>query len=73
MPIAEHYRAINSQKFGAKKRRFSPAAEQALQACAWPGNGRALRHAIERAIILSESEVIEPADPDFTLSAHGKT
>jgi len=61
-PIAEHYCAIYSQKYGARKRSFSPAAEQALQAYAWPGNVRALRHAIERAIILSESEVIEPAD-----------
>lgn len=62
LPIAQHYCAIYSQKYGGKKRSFSPAAEQALQAYAWPGNVRALRHAIERAIILSASEVIEPAD-----------
>jgi DNA-binding NtrC family response regulator len=61
LPIAQHYCAIYSQKYGGKKRTFSAAAKQALQAYAWPGNVRALRHAIERAIILSESEVIEPA------------
>jgi DNA-binding NtrC family response regulator len=62
LPIANHYAAIYSQKYGGTKRRFSPAAEQALQTYAWPGNVRALRHAVERAIILTASEVLEPAD-----------
>lgn len=62
LPIAQHYVAIYSQKYGGTKRSLSPAAEEALQAYAWPGNVRSLRHAVERAIILSESDVIEPAD-----------
>ncbi len=62
LPIANHYAAIYSQKYGGTKRRFSPAAEQALKNYAWPGNVRALRHAVERAIILTAGEVIEPAD-----------
>ena len=62
LPIAKHYAAIYSQKYGGKKRVFSPAAEQALHDYAWPGNIRALRHAVERAIILSEDEFIEPVD-----------
>ena len=32
-----------------------------LSAYAWPGNVRALRHAVERAVILSEGDVLEPA------------
>jgi DNA-binding NtrC family response regulator len=68
LPIARHYAEIYSQKYGGKKRSFSMAAEQALQAYAWPGNVRALRHAVERAIILSESEVIEPADLQLNYS-----
>ena len=62
LPIADHYAAIYSQKYGGKMRVFSPAAREALHDYAWPGNIRALRHAVERAIILSEGEVIEPAD-----------
>ena len=62
LPIAEHYAEIYSQKYGGTKRTFSPAARQALQDYAWPGNVRALRHAVERAIILSEGEIIEPDD-----------
>jgi DNA-binding NtrC family response regulator len=62
LPIARHYAEIYSQKYGGMRRSFSEAAEQALRDYAWPGNVRALRHAVERAIILSEAEVIEPAD-----------
>jgi DNA-binding NtrC family response regulator len=73
LPIARHYAAIYSQKYGGTKRSFSPAAEQALQAYAWPGNVRSLRHAVERAIILSESDVIEPADLqlDYSVPSRG--
>ena len=62
LPIARHYAAIYSQKYGGTERRFSSEAERALHEYAWPGNIRALRHAVERAIILSESELIEPVD-----------
>ncbi len=62
LPIANYYAGIYSQKYGGNIRSFSSAAEQALQTYAWPGNIRALRHAVERAIILSETDVIEPND-----------
>lgn len=62
LPIAMHYADIYSRKYGGEQRRFSPAAEEALVDYEWPGNVRALRHAIERAVILSTSAIIEPAD-----------
>ena len=62
LPIADHYATIYSQKYGGTTRSFSSDARQALHDYAWPGNIRALRHAVERAIILAEGEVIEPAD-----------
>ena len=62
MPIAEHYLARFSRKYGGKVRSFSPAAEAALIDYSWPGNVRALRHAVERAVILADSELIGPHD-----------
>jgi len=62
MPIAEHYLARFSRKYGGKTRKFSPAAEAALIDYSWPGNVRALRHAVERAVILAEGEQISPHD-----------
>jgi len=62
LPIATHYARLYSAKYGGHQRTFSTAAQVALQNYQWPGNVRALRHAVERAIILSESDLIEPQD-----------
>ena len=40
--------------------RFSPTAETVIATYRWPGNVRELRNAIERATVLSQSEVITP-------------
>ena len=47
---------------GGPRRLLSPRAERALLEYPWPGNVRELRHCIERACIVSPSEVLEPAD-----------
>ena len=62
LPIAEHYVAIFARKYDKPARSFSRAATKALLDYEWPGNVRALRHAVERAVILSGGEVLEPAD-----------
>ena len=41
---------------------LSPSVLQALVNYDWPGNIRALRHAIERAVILSENEQFKTCD-----------
>ena len=60
--LAEHYIRVFSQEFRRPVRRLTPAAEQALLAYSWPGNVRELRNLIERAVLLAESESLEPAD-----------
>ena len=62
LPIARHYLAIYARKYGHASKSFSPQAQQALVDYDWPGNVRALRHAVERAIILSAGDVLEPSD-----------
>ena len=62
LPIAQHYLAIYSRKYGDSVKTFSTAAESALIAYEWPGNVRALRHAIERAVILCQGNVLEADD-----------
>ena len=47
---------------GKQPRSFSPAALEAMRAYSWPGNLRELRNVIERAVILSDHEQIEPGD-----------
>jgi DNA-binding NtrC family response regulator len=62
LPIASHYAALYSRKYGKAAKAFSPQAEKALVDYDWPGNVRALRHAIERAVILTTDDVLEPGD-----------
>jgi DNA-binding NtrC family response regulator len=66
LPIARHYLDIYSRKHGGATRQFSAACEQALVDYDWPGNVRALRHAVERAVILAGGDVLEPADLQLT-------
>jgi DNA-binding NtrC family response regulator len=70
-PIANHYIAFYSRKYKKPEKLISDDALNIIQHYAWPGNVRALRHAIERAIILSESEQLSPED--FQLSHSAKT
>jgi hypothetical protein len=60
--LAEHYIRIFSQEFRRPVQRLNAAAEQALLAYSWPGNVRELRNLIERAVLLAESEDLEPSD-----------
>ena len=60
--LAEHYIRVFSQEFRRPVRRLTSAAEQALLAYSWPGNVRELRNLIERAVLLAESEDLEPSD-----------
>jgi two-component system response regulator HydG len=60
--LLEHFARFYAQKYNFPVKRLSAAALARLAAHDWPGNVRALRHAMERAVILSEGTVLEPAD-----------
>jgi DNA-binding NtrC family response regulator len=62
LPIAEHFAGLYAQKYGKKPKLFSASACSALIDYDWPGNVRALRHAVERATILSTNDKIESDD-----------
>ena len=47
-------------KFSQQKARFSAAATACLRRYRWPGNVRELRNAMERAALLSRSDVVLP-------------
>jgi DNA-binding NtrC family response regulator len=57
--LAQHF-VESKAAYGAK--RLPPATLAVLEAYAWPGNVRELLHAIERGVILSKGEDIEPGD-----------
>lgn len=60
--IAKHFLEKYSQEFGKGKMEFSPQTEKLLKHYRWPGNVRELQNIIERAVILSEGNIIRPGD-----------
>ena len=69
LPIADYFLEQFSRKYGGRRRSFSKAAREALRDYDWPGNVRALRHAVERAVILSENDRLGPADLQLDYAA----
>jgi len=65
--LLEHFSAVYAEKYNLPGKRLSAAALEGLMSHAWPGNVRALRHAVERAIILSEGPMLEL--DDFSLAS----
>jgi DNA-binding NtrC family response regulator len=57
--LVEHFLEQNAT-YGRK--RLSDAAMEALERYGWPGNVRELQHAVQRAVILSQGDVLQPAD-----------
>jgi DNA-binding NtrC family response regulator len=60
-PLARHFAARLTQRLG-RRVALSEAALAWLEEQPWPGNVRALEHAIERAAVLSDKEIVEPSD-----------
>lgn len=61
-PIANHYIDLYSHKYGKTSKILTDKALYAMKKYSWPGNIRALRHAIERAVILSQGLQLDSKD-----------
>ncbi|MBD3289111.1 response regulator [candidate division KSB1 bacterium] len=68
--LADHFLKIYCKKYNIPAKRINSSALKKLEKYTWHGNIRELQHAIERAVILSESEVLNPSD--FFLSMREK-
>jgi DNA-binding NtrC family response regulator len=71
--LLEHFIGINSKKYNLPRKRISAGALARLQEYHWPGNIRELRHAVERAIIMSGGEALEIEDFSFAPGKPRKT
>ena len=63
--LVAHFVAAASRKYRLPGKTLSPDALVALEAHRWPGNVRELSHAVERAVLLGEGEVMTAADFSF--------
>jgi len=60
--LAEHFLGIYAKKYNMPSKRITQPAMKRLEAHQWPGNIRELQHAIERAVIMSDSSTLQPND-----------
>jgi DNA-binding NtrC family response regulator len=63
--LLDFYLDTYNREFKKKVRGVTPDAIKRLQSYSWPGNIRELRNAVERAMLLSDGEML--AASDFTL------
>lgn len=66
--LANHFLKHYAGKYGKNLSKMSDAAMTRLNKHNWPGNIRELQHALERAVILSNSSVLQPEDFNFNAS-----
>lgn len=62
VPLAEIFLKKYGDLYGKQQMEFSEEARQKLISQSWQGNVRELEHAVEKAVILSDSSVIGPDD-----------
>jgi len=64
--LANHFLKVQSERYGKSGLKISTHALEKLANHDWPGNVRELQHSIEKAVILSDSEVLKPSDFVFS-------
>jgi NtrC-family two-component system response regulator AlgB len=70
-PLATRFLTFFARNAKRAAPELSADALAALRAYPWPGNVRELRNALERAVILSPSQVLSPQSLPERIAAHG--
>jgi DNA-binding NtrC family response regulator len=60
--LAVSFLSNHSKRYRKALHGFEPAAMRLLETHPWPGNVRELDHAIERAALMAQGNVVKPAD-----------
>jgi len=60
--LADYFVNVYAKKYNRPVSALSSALIKQIQKHNWPGNVRELQHAIERAVILSQSDTLQPGD-----------
>jgi two-component system NtrC family response regulator/two-component system response regulator HydG len=71
LPLARYFLDRAMPRCGRVIKGIAPETEECLMAYSWPGNVRELENAIERAVVLGDTEWIQPEDLPETVLEHG--
>ncbi len=67
--LVDHFLASYTRKYQKDLRGVNPAVLRRMEKYSWPGNVRELQHMVERAVIMTETNVLQPED--FFFAAEG--
>ena len=67
--LANYFLRVYCEKYNRESIKINTHALEKLTNYSWPGNVRELQHAIEKAVIMSDSPVLIPSDFEFTSSS----
>jgi two-component system, NtrC family, response regulator AtoC len=62
-----------NKEFNKRVQKLHPKTEDLLQNYGWPGNVRELKNVIERSVILTQGEIVQPEHLPLELREGGKT
>lgn len=65
--LAAHFLSRYAARYRSLVKGFEPSALQLLMQYTWPGNVRELEHTLERAVLMSRGQEIQPADLGLNL------
>jgi DNA-binding NtrC family response regulator len=68
--LANYFLRVDSERYGKGAMKMSTHALEKLANHDWPGNVRELQHSIEKAVIMSDSQVLNSSDFVFHSSPH---
>ncbi|MGD9904405.1 MAG: sigma-54-dependent transcriptional regulator [Vicinamibacterales bacterium] len=60
--LARHYLRLHAQRYRKSLTGFDPSALQLLLDHRWPGNVRELDHAVERAVLMAQGNIVRASD-----------
>src|SRR5437879_1486547 len=61
-PLAAHFLRLHARRYRKNVTAYEPAAMRFLQEHGWPGNVRELDHAIERAVLMAQGNLVKASD-----------
>jgi DNA-binding NtrC family response regulator len=67
-PLGAHFLALHARRYRKRLTGFDPAAIELLLEHPWPGNVRELDHAVERAVLMSQGELLRATDLALRMS-----
>ena len=60
--LVEHFLQVYCKKYKLSNKRVNASTLKRLEKHHWPGNIRELQHAVERAVIMSDANILQPHD-----------